>query len=64
MIYSKTSKNKFQPGKITARVYNRIDERTDIALSAERDFAEQEQTVKLGARHKFSETLTSKVKVR
>jgi len=58
-----TSKNKFQPGKIAARVYNRINEKTDIALSAERDFTEQEQTIKLGARHRFSDTLTSKIKI-
>jgi len=63
ILRHKTTKNRFQPGRFIARVYNRINERTDIVLSAERDFLEKDQKVKLGARHRFSDTFTSKFKV-
>jgi hypothetical protein len=63
IILSKTERDKFELGKLMAKVYNRLDDKTDIAMGLKHDYRKKSDKITLGVRYKQSETFTIKGKV-
>ena len=62
-MFSKTRRNKLSLGDFLGKVYNRIDDKTDIALGFRHRFSGMKDLISFGLRYKHSEAFTVKTKV-
>lgn len=61
--YSKTKRNKLGLGDFNARIYNKVDDKIDVALGFTHSFAGLSDIINMGLRYRHSDSFTLKTKV-